>query len=63
MLSPLSFSMTQETIIDKSWMNSGIGQPDYVNDVKKFVELAISNPGVVDRGVMRCPCRKCENVN
>lgn len=49
--------------IDKNWMKANRGTSEYMARVRGFIELALSNPGVLIRDKMRCPCKKRVNID
>ncbi|KAL3845803.1 hypothetical protein ACJIZ3_003206 [Penstemon smallii] len=52
--------------IQCSWMyNRKVGNdfnPEWLYGVNQFLDYARSQPEYIGNGVLRCPCRKCENM-
>ena len=52
---------------DRLWIyrNSlkGLRMMDYCNGVQSFINYALSNPRNINRGDIRCPCKRYKNRN
>lgn len=49
--------------IDKNWMKANRGTSEYMARIRGFIEFALSNPGVLIRNKMCCPCKKSVNID